>query len=622
MATTYIQFTGRLKATSQEGILAEAQQVAISSSDNTNIKDYIDNKINEVKGTVNTVAGSVYRPKGSLTVDAFKALTSAAVGDVYNITEQFTLGGRVYPAYTNVACVKAFTSAVTPDDSYWDGLGGTVDLSPYAKTDTLNAQISTVNKSITDNVNALNTKISTAQSTANTANATANENKTSISGLTNRVTTLEGEDHVNKINSVKVDGTALAVDSSDKSVNINLSGKVDKVSGKGLSTNDFTDAYKTKLDGVAEGANNYVLPSATNSALGGVRVGAVDNGTMTSYQGASTTLRNGLLMCDVTDGTKNGALSKADYASFKKGITDLTALTSRVDDAESDINNLFSDKADRTDVVTGKGISISTAFGEIFTISVGSYGGSDYRSAEIGYGVEIGTNTTIGTSTVIGENSLIRDGVRIGTSANIGENVFIGIDESNFNAYSVVSIGYNVEVRNNVSIDHNTRIGQNVFIGSVVFGSNLSEGVAIGKGVQIGTNDSVLIYGDTTIGTRVFCEEDIYISQGVDLGKDVSIGEKSILRKGVYIGEEVQIGNEDGNVFIGGDTRIGTAYESERQVKIEKNVGIASGVYLEIANANKDLVYGTSVKVTVAKQSDVTALQNRVAVLESLLKLA
>ena len=30
--------------------------------------------------------------------------------------------------------------------------------------------------------------------------------------------------------------------------------KVDKVNGKDLSTNDFTDAYKTKLDGVASGA--------------------------------------------------------------------------------------------------------------------------------------------------------------------------------------------------------------------------------------------------------------------------------------------------------------------------------------------------------------------------------
>lgn len=37
--------------------------------------------------------------------------------------------------------------------------------------------------------------------------------------------------------------------------------KVDKVTGKGLSTNDFTASYKTKLDGIAAGANNYVHPA-------------------------------------------------------------------------------------------------------------------------------------------------------------------------------------------------------------------------------------------------------------------------------------------------------------------------------------------------------------------------
>lgn len=37
-------------------------------------------------------------------------------------------------------------------------------------------------------------------------------------------------------------------------VNVALSKKVDVVSGKGLSTNDFTSAYKSKLDGIASGA--------------------------------------------------------------------------------------------------------------------------------------------------------------------------------------------------------------------------------------------------------------------------------------------------------------------------------------------------------------------------------
>ena len=35
--------------------------------------------------------------------------------------------------------------------------------------------------------------------------------------------------------------------------------KVDKVEGKGLSTNDFTDALETKLEGVASGAQAIIV---------------------------------------------------------------------------------------------------------------------------------------------------------------------------------------------------------------------------------------------------------------------------------------------------------------------------------------------------------------------------
>ena len=49
--------------------------------------------------------------------------------------------------------------------------------------------------------------------------------------------------------------------------------KVDKEEGKGLSTNDFTDFYKTKLDSISGNADRYVLPAATKEELGGVKVG-------------------------------------------------------------------------------------------------------------------------------------------------------------------------------------------------------------------------------------------------------------------------------------------------------------------------------------------------------------
>ena len=47
-----------------------------------------------------------------------------------------------------------------------------------------------------------------------------------------------------------------------------LYGKVDKVTGKGLSKNDFTDTLKEKLDGIASGAEVNVQPDWNQSSPG------------------------------------------------------------------------------------------------------------------------------------------------------------------------------------------------------------------------------------------------------------------------------------------------------------------------------------------------------------------
>lgn len=62
---------------------------------------------------------------------------------------------------------------------------------------------------------------------------------------------------INVIETIKVDGVALTP--TNKAVNIDLSGKVDKVTGKGLSTNDYTTAEKNKLSGIATGAQVNVI---------------------------------------------------------------------------------------------------------------------------------------------------------------------------------------------------------------------------------------------------------------------------------------------------------------------------------------------------------------------------
>lgn len=116
-------------------------------------------------------------------------------------------------------------------------------------------------------------------------------------------------------------------------------GKVDKVEGKELSSNDFTDAYKTKLDGIAAQANKYVLPTATAEIIGGVKVGAnisYSNGTI-SLSKANVTSALGYTPPTVdTKVTINNTLTststtEALAAAQGKALKDLIdALTTKV----------------------------------------------------------------------------------------------------------------------------------------------------------------------------------------------------------------------------------------------------------------------------------------------------
>ena len=63
---------------------------------------------------------------------------------------------------------------------------------------------------------------------------------------------------VNTIETVKVNNTALTPD-ANKAVNVDLSGYVEAEQGKGLSSNDYTTADKNKLAGIAAGAEVNVI---------------------------------------------------------------------------------------------------------------------------------------------------------------------------------------------------------------------------------------------------------------------------------------------------------------------------------------------------------------------------
>ena len=59
---------------------------------------------------------------------------------------------------------------------------------------------------------------------------------------------------------------------------LKLDSKVDKVEGKGLSSNDFTSAEKKKLAGIAEGATKYIHPTYTAKDSGLYKITVDGNG--------------------------------------------------------------------------------------------------------------------------------------------------------------------------------------------------------------------------------------------------------------------------------------------------------------------------------------------------------
>lgn len=86
----------------------------------------------EVDNKVASAVGSVYKMKGSVDdASALTALTGVVIGDVYNVVAAGTLNGEAFEAGSNFVAIKVGAGSQT---GMWDKLGGTMDLSAYAKS--------------------------------------------------------------------------------------------------------------------------------------------------------------------------------------------------------------------------------------------------------------------------------------------------------------------------------------------------------------------------------------------------------------------------------------------------------------------------------------------------------
>lgn len=138
-----------------------------------------------------------------------------------------------------------------------------------------------------------------------------------------------------------------------------LEGKVDKVEGKVLSSNDFTAAYKTKLDGIANGANNYSHPTNSGnkhipsggsagqilrwSKDGEAQWGADNNTTYSEFKGATSSAAGGSGLVPAPAANNAGQFLKGDgtwgtplNTTYNNATTGAAGLMSAADKAKLD----------------------------------------------------------------------------------------------------------------------------------------------------------------------------------------------------------------------------------------------------------------------------------------------
>ena len=295
------------------------------------------------KAQVDAKLSGAYKVKGSSTFETLPK-DNNVVGDVYNITNAFNLGGKHYDAGTNVVWTE----------EGWDALSGSFDTTAIEGSiqevaDNLAQEIldrtqadTTINNNISsltnrvkvneDKLTIINGNEATTGSIANaikqaksytdttvTAEQTRAENAEQklTSDLASEVTRAKGAESANATAIANEVERATGV---EETLNSNITQlqtqKVDKVEGKGLSTNDYTTPEKNKLAAIEAEANKYVLPAATASALGGVKIGS--NITLANGGTISITKANVTSALGVDPTTKYVTLDTAQTITGQK----------------------------------------------------------------------------------------------------------------------------------------------------------------------------------------------------------------------------------------------------------------------------------------------------------------
>ena len=205
--------------------------------------------------------GNAYRVKGTkATIAEVTALTTKAIGDVWNVTAEFTLNSKTYPAGTNVVWTG----------SEWDPLGGTVDLAAVEAKIPGNFYCSPDGP--WDRCEYMLFHLMSPDGKelmAGLPRATATRGGFMSASYAGKLDGIADGAQVNVIEQVKVNGTALSV--ASKAVNIDLSSyakSADTIHVADVTASETNMNLKLRKAAGETPICNVIFSAATQSAAG------------------------------------------------------------------------------------------------------------------------------------------------------------------------------------------------------------------------------------------------------------------------------------------------------------------------------------------------------------------
>ena len=250
--------------------------------------------------------------KGSVDdVAALTALTGVVIGDVYNVVAAGTLNEEAFEAGSNFVAVKAGAGSQT---GMWDKLGGTIDLSAYAKSaevptlTAFNSLTTTVDGKVTANANiTAGTKCKITYDAKGLVTAGANLEESDIPTLA--ISKISGLDTA--LNG-KVP-TTRTVNSKPLSTDVVLTGADIEAGGEYFGQNPIQSVLESMDDKITDLTENRVM------SFGG-QTGAITVDTANTTNGQVKFSMSSKQLKGTVNGLKSAAYTESSaYATAAQG---------------------------------------------------------------------------------------------------------------------------------------------------------------------------------------------------------------------------------------------------------------------------------------------------------------